>query len=494
MNYQSIPPIILATIALYVGIYHYFLFSGVVSHKREKIFTLLCIFVGFYDISCALLYNSNDIATSHLIQTYQLPFIAIVCCLIFIYVDQFYLRVPRFFKNLTIATAAFAIFASFFASNDLFWDTKNSRLFEVNVFDLFTYSVLEVSPGPILKVLTIIIFFYFSVLYYFCIKKYLKQKTRYNSLFLFSLTIFTVTLINDSLLGSFHLYKFIYLIEYGFVAIIVFSAYLNSQKLVDIDFLRNLNTKLKKEIAERIKAEQEAEIFQEKMISSSKWITIGEMAGGIAHEINNPLMVIKGNAQIIRKKYSSEPIKGHLEKIEKTVDRIHQIILALKRVSRDSKLDPFKKVNLLELINDSVSLCSDKLNYQRIEIEINCSDDIFIDCHYTELSQVFLNFINNSIDAIEENNENSLKKIMICATSVHGFVKIQISDTGAGMSPITMDRLFEPFYTTKEVGKGTGLGMSITKEIIEIHHGSVFIDRQSKLTQFVISLPINQDT
>jgi signal transduction histidine kinase len=404
----------------------------------------------------------------------------------FYYVDQYFTKVHNFFKWSSIAMTLTTITSSFFGRNDIFWSSTNQRELYVEKFD---YRVIEVSPAFLLEIFTVIIFIYFFIIYIICLKELLKKKSGFNFFFVSALTIYILSFVNDGLLGSFHLYSSIYLIEYGLVSFIVFGAYLLSLKIIDIEHLKKLNEKLQNEIEERKKAQEATMAFQEKMMSSSKWITLGEMAAGIAHEINNPLMVIKGNAQIIRKRQLQEEVSPYLQKIEKTVDRIYEIVIALKKISRNSSLDPFQSTSLKELLDESISLCNDKIKFSECSISITCSKDLFIECHYTEISQVILNFINNSIDAISESKE---KWIKIEAKEAHGFIKLSITDSGQGLSDTARRKIFEPFFTTKEIGKGTGLGMSISKEIIEQHHGSVFINDQSSNTQFVISLPIKQ--
>lgn len=486
MNLQSIPPIILATIAFYAGIYHFFLFSRVRTDKREVTFTLLCFSVGLYDILCALLYNSSNLETSFIIQRLQIPVIGTVATLMFFYVDQYYTKVHSFFKVSSATLTILSATGLFYGRNDVFWSSTEHRLLNI---ESLNYKVLEVSPAFLLEILTIIIFIYFFVIYILCLKELLKKKTKFNYFFIVALTIYIMSFINDGLLGSFHLYNSIYLIEYGLVSFIIFGAYQLSLKIIDIDHLIKLNEDLQREIEEREKAQQTTVNYQKKMMSSSKWITLGEMAAGIAHEINNPLMVIKGNAQIIKKRKIQEDLSPYLTKIEKTVDRICEIIISLKKVSRNSSLDPFQPTNLSELISESITLCNDKLKFSNIHVSINCSPEISIECHYTEISQVILNLVNNSIDAISELDD---KWINFEAKQTHGFLKILITDSGTQLTGEAKKKVFEPFFTTKAIGKGTGLGMSISKEIIEQHYGSIFINEQSKNTQFIISLPIKQ--
>ena len=230
---------------------------------------------------------------------------------------------------------------------------------------------------------------------------------------------------------------------------------------------------------------------QKKLIQSSKMASLGEMAGGIAHEINNPLAIILGKISIIKKRISAgklDPVEleNHLNSIENTANRITKIVKGLKSFSRNSENDPMESISISQIINETLDLCKEKFNSHGVKIEINNFHDIYINCRSFQISQVLMNLLGNAFDAIENLPE---KWVNINVTNNIGTVKIEVTDSGSGITDDVLAKLMQPFYTTKAVGKGTGLGLSISKGIIEIHNGKLYYDKSCKNTKFVIELP-----
>lgn len=228
----------------------------------------------------------------------------------------------------------------------------------------------------------------------------------------------------------------------------------------------------------------------EKVVSqSARMSALGEMAGGIAHEINNPLNIIGGYATIIRKgieKGDTEKSKVYLEKIENTVQRIAKIVKGMKNFSRDGSTDPFEVTSSKLLIEESLELCSERFKNNEVELLVSLESNADIVCRPVEISQVLLNIINNAFQAVTKNEEKWVRVELIEESK---FVKYSIIDSGKGIPKEVVNKIFEPFYTTKEVGVGTGLGLSIAKGIIEVHKGEMYYDDSCENTKFVIKLP-----
>jgi len=230
-----------------------------------------------------------------------------------------------------------------------------------------------------------------------------------------------------------------------------------------------------------------------KLVNSAKMASLGEMAGAVAHEINNPLAIIKGKAAQARDLLATEPdrtgeLVDFLSKIELTADRIARIVKGLRFVSRQSEHDPMMQTQLRTIIDDTLELCRDRFRNQGVELRLNPIPNIRLSCRAAQISQVLLNLISNALDAIESLNE---KWIQI---EVHQFdhkLQIFVTDSGGGIKPDIVNRMMHPFFTTKQVGRGTGLGLSISQGIIESHHGRLFYDSLSFNTRFVIELPID---
>jgi PAS domain S-box-containing protein len=258
--------------------------------------------------------------------------------------------------------------------------------------------------------------------------------------------------------------------------------------------------------ASLIEAYQELKHTQSQLIQSGKLASIGELASGVAHELNQPLMVIRGNAQIIQKNIENERLK--FEDIEKQVEpivrntkRMMNIINHLRTFSRQSKAE-FYQLNINNVIEDSFLMIEEQLRLRNIRIEksfLSNLPDIYGDSN--QLEQVILNFLTNARDAItgkycdsnhSEITDEKIEIITQISDSKENFIEIIIRDTGGGIKKEFRDNIFDPFFTTKEVGKGTGLGLSISYGIIQDHNGLIEMANSGPDgTTFKILLPIS---
>lgn len=228
-------------------------------------------------------------------------------------------------------------------------------------------------------------------------------------------------------------------------------------------------------------------------VQNAKLASLGEMASGIAHEINNPLAVIHTRSLhlkrlIDRNQYDPEVFKENLSKINSTVDRIAKIIRGLKSFSRNAESDAFIPTSLKTIVENSLELCSEKFRHQLVLLKVDPIPDITIDCRESQLVQVLLNLLTNAYDAVEKNEERWVH-LSFKVKSLNA-VAIIVTDSGHGIPEEVAQNIMQPFYTTKEVGKGTGLGLSISKGIVDDHGGEIYLDRKSINTRFVIDLPI----
>lgn len=244
------------------------------------------------------------------------------------------------------------------------------------------------------------------------------------------------------------------------------------------------------DISSQVKAQLEKENLQSRFVETAKMAALGEMSGGIAHEINNPLTIIIGKTEqlihsidkVVDKK---EVLQKDLDLIKRTALRISKIIKGLRSFSRNAENDPMLEINLKLVIEETLDLCRQKFSTSGIEIRMEIPD-LMIKGRSVELSQVLMNLFSNSYDAI---STLANKWIEIKAEEGNDTVKIVFKDSGQGIPLAIVEKIFQPFYTTKDVDKGTGLGLSISAGIIKNHGGTLFYDKSSANTCFVIELP-----
>lgn len=224
---------------------------------------------------------------------------------------------------------------------------------------------------------------------------------------------------------------------------------------------------------------------------SSKMASLGEMSGGIAHEINNPLAIIQSLAgQLVAsfdKAHAADELgRSIASAIESATKRIARIVQGLKSFSRQADGDPVRKVSLEEVVSNTLDLCAEKFRAQGIEIRVRLPPAVSLFCRDVQLSQVLLNLLNNAYDAMQDAPE---KWVELEAWERSGTISIAITDSGRGIAPETADKIMQPFFTTKRVGFGTGLGLSIAQGIIESHRGKLYYDSTHPRTRFVTELP-----
>ncbi len=229
----------------------------------------------------------------------------------------------------------------------------------------------------------------------------------------------------------------------------------------------------------------------QRLLYSAKMSSLGEMAGGIAHEVNNPLAIISLRAQRLQEGLASgslttEQAIENAAQIEKTCLRINKIIRGLRAFSRDGSRDPMVAENLSSILAETTDLCAQSLKSRGIELTINCSPALQLECQPVQISQVLLNLLMNARDAVMNLSE---RWIRIDCSEVDGWIIIKVTDSGLGVSQAIREHMMQPFFTTKGVGEGTGLGLSICKGIVEQHQGRMTYNSDSEHTQFIVALP-----
>lgn len=254
-----------------------------------------------------------------------------------------------------------------------------------------------------------------------------------------------------------------------------------------------------KDIQALVDLQEEVKLQTLQNAQNARLASLGEMAAGIAHEINNPLAIIKLAADFLGKKLrkielGEEQAKliARCEDIKNTVDRAHKIVGSMRELSRDCSNEPFTPTDFGEIIDRALPLHIDKLKFNNIDLRIDRENLFFsqkIPMRSVQMSQVILNMLSNSIDAISNIESRWIE--------LKGEIKeheawLWVMDSGPGIPVPVAEKMFSPFFTTKEVGKGTGLGLSITTNVIKGHKGQIEVDHSFDHTAILIKLPLSQ--
>lgn len=224
----------------------------------------------------------------------------------------------------------------------------------------------------------------------------------------------------------------------------------------------------------------------DELVHSSKMVALGEMSSGIAHEINNPLQSLSLNLSIVKEKFTWGDDLELLSKMERTIQNMGKLVQGLKDLSKKD-LTGTEMVTFSKLVDDVLTISADKLRDQNITIFVNGDTSAKIEAHPVQISQVLLNLILNSVDAVKD---HQVRWIRIEYWKKNSFLQVSVTDSGKGISKEIVHRIMEPFFTTKRNEKGTGLGLSISKSIIEKNNGKIYYDTSSVNTRFIILLPL----
>lgn len=250
--------------------------------------------------------------------------------------------------------------------------------------------------------------------------------------------------------------------------------------------LRKNNFRLT-ELVQQVKESQNEAIHQAKLVS------LGKLAGGISHEINNPMTIISGRTEQLKirmeKKHdeNSKELKL-LSSIHENVKRIKEIIWGMLEFSRDEKASKIEVIDARDAINLTLKYFKEKCRRYNVVLEENLEVECQISVNKIQVSQIITNLFNNAFEATDGLSE---RKISVSATKDSDFCYIAITDNGTGLTKEIANKIFEPFFTTKSTGKGTGLGLSISMGLARRNTGQLFVDTEVESgARFVIKFPL----
>jgi len=241
--------------------------------------------------------------------------------------------------------------------------------------------------------------------------------------------------------------------------------------------------------------QKEIDIQRSKSFYQERLASLGEMTSSIAHEINNPLAILEMNYKTFKKMLSK---KGHLddnfEEIfqegHDVIKRISNLISSVRNLAHAPTEKDFCKEKVRSVLKSALVVFMEKARSSGIELKFNAKLDVFnvdIDMNRALLGQVFVNLLNNSFHAIQHLDEKWLEiDGEICGNELH----ISFTDSGPGIPESIQEKMFIPFYTTKDIGEGTGLGLSTILKIMRVHSGDINIDNESPNTRFLLKLPM----
>ncbi len=245
-------------------------------------------------------------------------------------------------------------------------------------------------------------------------------------------------------------------------------------------------------IGRRNQLQKELDLERSRLDQQSRLAAIGEMAAGVAHEINNPLTIfnlhLRSMDKVLQSMETPPPkISESIDKCRQNVERIAKIINGLKLFTRDGTSDPLEECSVKSVILDALEITEAKQRKSAVAVTYSFPEgDFIIKSQCVQLTQVLTNLIANGIDAVEKLQE---KWININVTKQGELVVIRVIDSGNGIPDHIAEKILDPFFTTKEINKGTGLGLSLSSQMIKRHGGRLYYNKFSKNTEFVVELP-----
>lgn len=249
------------------------------------------------------------------------------------------------------------------------------------------------------------------------------------------------------------------------------------------------------DITKRKQMEAQIEANKEQLVTSARLSALGMMAGGIAHEINNPLGIIHALASdlidVVKEEGAAPPgmVARNSTRIRETADRIARIIKNLRQISREGSGDKLQPTPIGRILEETLEVCGARFKANAVKLLLpERIPELSIHCREVQIAQILLNLLQNAFDAVVE--QKGERWVLLEVTAGEDSIVISVMDSGPGIPPELRPRIMEPFFTTKPIGKGTGLGLSLSKTIAEEHGGKLEFGEKNGRTCFSLSLPV----
>ena len=292
-------------------------------------------------------------------------------------------------------------------------------------------------------------------------------------------------ILNEKILGIINLSKKANLKRYTAVDLQFLDA-LKNQASIAIS-----NSMLYQNIEEQVKQRTDELVeVQKQLVQAEKLATVGTLAGGVAHEINNPLTAILTNVQMLLAPGEAQADLESLQLIEEATKRCRTIVQKLMAYAKKPlETAEVKEVDMLDAVEKVLSFLTYQMEQDNIKITLDAKKgDYPVMGNHNEMEQVITNILINAKDAIRHHKRSG--EIHISLTKNDDWVKVTVKDDGAGIPKNILPKIFDPFFTTKEIGKGLGLGLSICHSIVEKHSGTITVDSEpGKGSRFTVQLP-----
>jgi len=261
----------------------------------------------------------------------------------------------------------------------------------------------------------------------------------------------------------------------------------------DLDLLKTLANQATIAI-ENAKMYDALKKTKSRMQRADRLASLGTLTANLAHEIRNPLVAVKTFLQLLPEKYDDDEFRNYFLSVASgEVDRISSLVTELLDFARPSE-PQLREENINEILDKMVTLVTTETKKKNLKITRNLGEHLpFIQVDKDQIKQVFLNILLNAVQATPENGEITIVTRSFAKSPGETFLQIEVKDTGPGIPAQELELIFTPFYTTKT--QGSGLGLSITHQIVEEHHGYIEVDSQvGSGTSFTINLPLNADS